>query len=102
MGVPDGLPIWWIDEHVCEHGGEFHEAALAWLRSLALDPHHLAPVAAVVRWNGAYELHVDEVQYESGRGDRFDPINQDELLKIRRIIPVAADSWPPMPRKAVA
>jgi len=96
--VGDVCKMHWHIEENEEHLTGFHEATLAWVRSLGLDPNRLAPRAAVV-WHGdCYELHVDEiVQDESGKHDRFDPLNMDNLLKTRKIIPVAKDSWPARP-----
>lgn len=101
MAMPDGVAIWWIQvERVKDDPHpEFTEAALSWISSLGLDPRRLAPYAAVARWNGGYELHVDEIVADDSpslAGDRFDPIGADSLLTVRRIIPVEKDSWPAM------
>lgn len=88
----------WFIEEDDEGFREFHAATLAWVRSLGLDPERLAPRAAVV-WHGeGYELHVDQiVRDEQGRGDRWDPLDMDDLLKIRKVVPVDANSWPKRP-----
>ena len=103
MGYPDGVAFWWIDEAAQKSAPEFHQATLAWVRTLGLDPERLAPKAAVCRWQGGYELHVDEILRDPVRGyDRADPMNQDDLLTVRRIVPVAPHSWPAMPVLAAA
>ncbi len=94
---------WWID-YGDEEFTEFHQQTLVWIRDLGLDPERLGPKAAVVFYDGAFELHVNEiVRSEVGGklyGDRYDPLDEDSLLAIRRIIPVAKDSWPTMPDRA--
>ncbi len=99
-----GPPVlWWIESGDDRHA-EFYEQTLAWVRGLDLDPSRLRPEAAVVLHNGVYELHVDEIVRNTDRslpgGDRFDPLDEDNLLSIRRIITVEKDSWPTMPDRS--
>lgn len=93
------VPVWWVEPpwFEQERHAAFRTATLAWLESLDLDPHRLAPTAAVIPYGGGYELHVDEILRDVRGGDRVDPLAVDKLLTMRRIVPVEAESWPAMP-----
>lgn len=101
--MPDNVPVWWVHEDWFERAeyADFREATLAWITSLGLDPGRLAPRAAVVPWDGHYELHVDEVvpaiQAGGRKGDRGDPLYPYNLMTVRRIVVVEPDSWPLKP-----
>lgn len=93
--------VWWIDSGDDElESGDFHQKVIAWVEALGLDPSNLAPQAAIVYHDGRHELHVDETVRELviGRAvPRYDPLNEDQVLTVRRIIPVTEDSWPARP-----
>jgi hypothetical protein len=102
MNIFKEHPVHWWIESGDDQLGEFYRQTLEWVTSLGLDPARLAPQAAVLYHNGAYELHVDEIGRDESSGqDRWDPLDHDNLLRFRRIVPVAEGSWPVRPVEAV-
>jgi hypothetical protein len=93
--------VWWIDFGDDElEFGDFHQKVVRWVETLGLNPDSLTPQAAIMYHAGGYQLHVDEFvqEFEGGRHiDRLDPLNEDQVLTVRRIIPVAEGSWPARP-----
>jgi hypothetical protein len=58
-----------------------------------------------VWWYGPgdeHRLSVDEVVQVPGCAGRLDPLNENELLTIRRIVPVNEGSWPDRPALVAA
>lgn len=94
-----GKGYWEVFRHhrLMTNDDGYHRRALAWIRSLGLDPRKIQPEWAVIRHGGFYELHVSEMQWD-GRGKYVVDYARNEVVTVPVILslgPVAhGRTWP--------
>lgn len=75
----------------------YHRRALAWIRSLGLDPRKIQPEWAIIRHGYYYDLHVSEMQFDT-RGKYVMDYARNEVVTVPVILslgPVAhGRTWP--------
>ncbi len=93
--MPRELCVWWIAEGD-DWYRDFHEATLAWVRSLGLDPSKLGPRAGVVQRGDDFVLLYDDVSDRPAHRDDWDPLYGQVVppASARREVVVPVDSWP--------